>query len=114
MEYTTSMHHKATYWPPGQIDEFGQYNFLDVLPELIDCRWQDDAVLFRSATGEEKTSQAVVYPEKQLSVRGYLAYGDLTDQVGVNPREIESAFEIQQVGRTASLDGLTFLNKVYL
>lgn len=112
MDRSADMPHQATYWPPSTIDEFGRHTFLDKAPELIACRWQNDAVLFRDTQGREIVSSAVVYPACEVKPRGYLALGDFTDTQ--DPTDLAQAYEIQQAYRTADLSGAEYLNKAML
>lgn len=76
--YTRNMNQTATYWPPGANDGFGGRVLGS--PSLIQCRWQDNAQLFRDAEGREVTSSALVYTAEALDVRGYLALGDYVEE----------------------------------
>ena len=105
------MRQRATYWAPGGNDGFGSVVF--EAPEYpVHCRWQGEAVLFRDAQAREQTSQAVVYPEKELELQGYLALGDY--EYVVDPRTIEGAFEIRQKASSPQLTGDLILHKVFL
>jgi hypothetical protein len=86
----------ATYWAPGSSDGFGGVGFLP--PVVIACRWQTRNVLFRSSTGEELTSNAVIYPDRELLRKGYLAEGD--QSTNTDPRTVSEAREIR--GATVS------------
>lgn len=112
--YTRDMHQAATYWPPGKNDGFGNIDFSDVTPIVIRCRWQDTAVLFRNAQGQEETSSAVVYPDRELMIRGMLALGDESATAGAADPGQAGAREIRQVGASPSLAGDEVLHKVFL
>jgi hypothetical protein len=112
--YTGSMTQEATYWPPGIPDGFGGLNFTSSVPVLLACRWQDDAVLFRDAQGREVTSSALVYPDRELAVRGFLALGDHTGSGAGTPLEVAGAFEVRQIASSPSLSGDEILHKVFL
>jgi hypothetical protein len=104
--FTKNMPHDATYWPPGANDGTGGRTPGD--PVAIKCRWQDNNVLFRDGSGQQVTSQAVVYPDRALALRGRLKRGTLT---GAPPAD---ALEIRQVNSTDNLSGTSTLNKVFL
>lgn len=104
------MTQEATYWAPAGNTGFGG-RAVDA-PVRINCRWQDQAVLFRDSQGREVTSSSVVYPAQELAVRGYLALGDQT--AVTDPRSLSTAYEIRQTQQSPSLDGTRVLHKVFL
>jgi hypothetical protein len=106
------MNDVATYWAPGVNDGFGNLDFSGVTPVLIACRWQDAQILARDAQGQEFTSQAIVYPDRELAVTGYLARDDAT--LSSDPRAVPGAREIHNVGSSPSLSGDEVLFKVML
>lgn len=108
--HTRNLRQIATYWPPGSPDGFGRVLF-DKDPVRIKCRWQDVAVLFRDANGDEVTSSAVVYADRVLENGGKLALGDYSCD-GTEP--ISAAKEIRQTAASPNLRASKQLNKVYL
>jgi len=110
----------ATYWCASGAtpDGAGGLDFSRVPPQLVRCRWQDKAVLFRSVDGQELTSSAIVYTDRRVEPRGYLALGDWTelmnDEGYVDPASACNAREIRQIDRSPNLRGTLVLNKVYL
>ena len=113
--YVADMNQLATYFPPGSADVFGETGFTEA-PVLIRCRWQDEAVVFRSAEGQEMTSSSVVYVDRKLEPHGYLVLGDATEAAGppYEPASIEGAGEIRQRAASPSLSATQVLHKVYL
>lgn len=109
--YTRNMRQDATYWAPGTNDGFGNRTFA-IAPVLIKCRWQDVAKLFRSATGEERTSVAIVYVDRVLEVGGYLVRGNMTQEA--DPTTVEGAHEVRQLGSSPNLRATQELLKVWL
>lgn len=111
--YTRTLLQTALYWPPETPDGLGGHSYGDAVE--ISCRWQDVAVLFRGPSGEELTSTAVVYVDRVLEMKGYLALASFTDDVNYasTPDEI-GAREIRQIGASPSLRAEFQLNKVYL
>lgn len=99
----------VTYWAPGVANEFDEITFPD--PVVLKCRWQDVAVLFRNAQGQEVISNAVIYPAYKLELKGYVKKGINTD---VNPQGLDGAFEIRQSGDSPNLGGTLTLNKVFV
>jgi len=67
----------AVYWACDGFDAFGQADLAD--PIQIKCRWQDQEVLFSGANGEQMLSVAKVYPDRQLTLDGYLMRGTMED-----------------------------------
>lgn len=116
--YTRHMRQSATYWAPTGNDGFGNKTY--AAPIVIRCRWQNDAVEFRDATGELTQSSAVVYADRKLAIRGMLAEGDLSDQFDSDGQlllaDVEGVvpYEIRQLGSSPDLRNANVLNKVYL
>lgn len=105
--YTRNMRQQATYWPPGQPDGFGGTTTGD--PVAIRCRWENKAEQFRDALGEEATSSAVVYVDRELVLDGYLTLSEYSG----TPVDA-GARQIRQVQSSPSLDGQRVLHKVML
>ena len=118
--YSRNMPDLATYWPPGQNDGFGSRVITGASAVLVQCRWQDQAVLFRDTQGREVTSSTVVYLDRDVEPGGYLAAGDYTagsvagGPSGVDPRAVQGAQEIRQIAVSPSLSGDEKLVKVFL
>ena len=110
MLYTRNMTQTATYWQPLGITASGQTTFN--APILIKCRWQNKNDVFKNTEGKDEVSSAVVYPNSQLEIRGYLALGDET--ANAYPLDVASAFEIKNVGSSPALDGSQELIKAWL
>jgi len=107
--YNRNMTQIATYWPFTGVNEYSESQF--GAPVGVQCRWEDKAVLFRNAQGQEATSQSIVYVASNVENKGYLKLGiDAT----ANPIGLDGAFEIQQVSKSPHLHGHTTLIKVYL
>lgn len=105
------MQQTATYWAPGVNDGFGGMTSY-AAPILIQCRWQDEEDLFINDQGEEETSNTVVYPDRELAVKGVLALGSFL--TFLDPKIIETSVEIRQIGASPSLKGEVQLNKCWL
>lgn len=109
MIYSRNMPMTATYWDFLGVDAYGQ-SILDA-PITIRCRWQDQAVLYKDAQGQQRVSSAIIYPAQEVAIKGWLKLGiDAT----TSPVGLAGAHEIQQVGQSPSLDNRMRLLKVYL
>lgn len=106
---TRKMNQSATYWAPGGPDGFGGIVYSD--SEVISCRWQDKAELFRDTQAREVTSSAVVYPEHVLEIGGLLVLGDFYENT--DPKAV-GAREIRQIGKSPNLRANQDLHKVWL
>lgn len=99
----------ATYWSPGVSDGEGGKSFGP--PSTVYCRWQNDAIMFRSATGEELTSSAIAYVNRaDLQVDGFMALGQHTGA----PNTVQGACEIKNIMSSPSLRNDRVLYKVML
>jgi len=116
--WTSGLNQVATYWAPSGNDGYGGKSLS--APVLINCRWQNTSVLFRDAAGREFMSQAVVYPDRELEVRGLVALGDHTGAVlagedgDEDTRPSAQALEIRQSGASPALHSDLILYKVVL
>lgn len=108
--YIDDMNQEATYWAATGEYQFGNA-ILDV-PILISCRWQDQAVQFRSSAGETLVSSAVVYSDRELTVHGWIALGDHT--TFTDPTSVPDAWIIRQTGSSPDLDAQEVLHKNWL
>lgn len=107
--YTRNLRQQATYWAPLGNDGFGNQVF--DAPVSIRCRWQDVAQLFRSPSGNQETSSAIVYVDRRLSLGGYLVEGVIESD---SPIPVEGAREVRQLGSSPSLSAIYELLKVWL
>lgn len=67
---------RATYWAPLSPDGFGGSNYAS--PVLIQCRWQSGLSLQKIAPGQFELGSSVVYVDRPVAPKGYLALGDYT------------------------------------
>jgi hypothetical protein len=93
--YVRNMPHRATYWSPGTVATFGQRTY--GAPVNITCRWQDSTELARASDGQEFTTSAVVYPDRDVELGGLLAPGWAASQ--------DSAKEIRARSAHSNLGG---------
>jgi hypothetical protein len=112
---------KAVYW--GNPVNDGTNNFTFDTPVEIDCRWQDKAVLFVGANGEQDVSRSIIYTIDDLVLNGYLYLGTLDELYDVaessayelNPKEIDNAFIIKNIDKSPSMNIIdNYTRKVYL
>lgn len=106
--YTRNMYQDATYWGPGSPSGFGTVGW--AAPVLIKCRWEDKNELFIGPEGQELRSTSVVYVDRELTERGYLALGDHT----ADATPTDDAREIRGRGQSPHLHATVTLNKVWL
>lgn len=98
-----------TYWAPKSTDVFGGDTFYP--PKHIKARWESSNELIRVKTGEEDVVKSVIYLNDALDINGYLYNGisHLTD-----PRAVDGASEIRQVGSMSDLRNLKQMNVAYV
>lgn len=99
---------QVTYWAPAGTNRYGQPTFAAGVK--LAGRWEDKAVQVRRNTGEEFTSQSVVYLESAVALGGMLVEGDLGG-VGSPPL---TAKEIQQTETIPDLRSLGKLHRAFL
>lgn len=107
--YTDDMNQTATYWAPGALDAYGTPGFGS--PVTLACRWQGKTDLIRTPDGREVVSSSVVYPEYELATGGWLYLGT---SVAADPRLVEGAYEVLNVGHSRDLDDDLILWKAWL
>lgn len=98
----------VTYWAPGVENIYGQA--ASSAPVLIKGRWQDKIQQVIGSRGEEVTSSAMVFVDRDVAVSGFLALGDLTDQASPPA----GAREIQNYSSIPDLRTLGAEKKAYL
>jgi hypothetical protein len=110
---------KAVYWEPAtrsdgamMLDNYGDPIYL--APVEIDCRWDDAAQEFSTPEGETTVSNSIVYPDRELKIKGLLLETVL-DAVErpLNP-VAEGAREIRQTGKTPNLRATETLYTAWL
>lgn len=111
---------KAVYWPPGSeetggsdYDDYGRPQYAQAVE--IDCRWDDRNEEMIFADGTRDLSRAQVITDQEVSVRGVLFLGELTDVDDLDdPKNNEGAWEIRRVDRNPDIDGEDTLIRAYL
>lgn len=105
---TRNLKQTITHWISTE-DGFGGYTF--GAPEHIIGRWEDDARLFRDATGEEVISNAIVYLSVDVSVTDYLFLGTSEE---VDPTVLSNAYRVRQFHKIPSIRASNFERVAYL
>jgi len=111
---------KAVYWPPGSdvsggldYDDYGKPLYAD--PVEIDCRWEDVAQEFVDTRNEITFSQAIVYVDRDVGLRGVLMLGTLADVTDLDdPKSNENAWEIRRFDKLPNLRNTEYLRTAYL
>lgn len=101
---------QVTYWENLGTNSYGE----EVLaaPVLLAARWHEEYQEIRTPSGEEVVSKAVVWTLEGLTVDGYLALGDLTNNVG-HPSYL-GAFQIRATAAIPSLRSNETEHKAFL
>jgi len=110
----------AVYWPPGSeetggfdYDDYGKPQYAQAVE--VSCRWDDISEEIIMADGTRDLSRAQVIVDQDVSIRGVLFLGELTDVGDLdNPKENEGAWEIKQVNKNPDIDCEDFLVTAYL
>ncbi len=97
----------VTHWTVAS-DAFGGYTF--GTPAALKGRWEQKSVQFRLPTGEEVTSDAVVYLNGDVDVEDYIFLGE--SEVA-DPTTIK-AFQVRQFHKTPDLRNLESLREAFL
>ena len=107
-----SLYQDITYWAPssnGATNRFGHP--VPQTPVLIRGRWENKIQQVTKLTGEEVTSSAVVYCDREVDIGGHLALGDLRDAGVELPQEVQ---EIQTTMTVPDLRNLENEQRAYL
>ena len=99
----------ATYWSKGTQNEYNEYTYST--PVAVAVRWEDHKIAFTDDVGREIISDAVVYPETELQVEGFIMLGASSE---INPINEDSAYEIKQTDTTVNLRNTKTLYKAFL
>ena len=108
---TRELRQHATHWAYQGSNGYGGFQF--AAPVLIDCRWEDTQVLFRTIDGREVVSRSIVYVADDLEIGDYLGEGDLTETT--DPTTISSqAFQVRGYNRVTNLRNMDTTRKAML
>lgn len=102
----------VTYWAPSdETSGFGSPSFV-AEPVIMLARWEARQELFKDdTTGREIVSSAIVYPEQDVAVGGFLSNSVST---ALDPRTVDTAREIGSKGISDNLRGTRRLFKAWL
>ena len=101
---------KATIW---EITSESVYDGIHVsAPQVINCRWEDKAVLFRLISGEEVVSRSIVYVDRDVDIGTYIAEGDYSDVA--DPTQLSVAYRVRQTEKKNNLRATEVERKLYL
>jgi hypothetical protein len=103
---------KAVYWAPVRVGPNGETVFDS--PVELRVRWEDSHVLVKDPTGEEFTSDAVVYVGEDVKPKGMLWLGELTSGTPEDPNEQEDAVTIRQFEKLPDIKCKKFLRTAYI
>lgn len=103
-----NLHQDITYWGPGATNLYGQG--ASAAPILIKGRWEDKIQQVATPSGEEVTSSAEVFVDRDVAISGFLARGDHVD----SPDPISDAREIQSYNTAPDLRNLGSERRAYL
>lgn len=104
-----NLREKATIW---EVTGESVYDGIEVsAPTVINCRWEDKAVLFRLISGEEVVSRAVVYVDRDVDIGTYIALGEYED---LDPTQLNGAFRVRQTEKKNNLRTTEVERKLYL
>lgn len=116
----TMLRQTAVYWALGgdatggvDIDEYGQPVYLD--PIEISVRWEDVSTKIKTDDGQEVMSRSTVFTSINVRKDALLFLGELTDlPAGVDPREVDGAWEIMRFDKLPNLKNTKILRTAYL
>lgn len=110
MTWITGHHNQdVTYWSVSGNDASGDPLF--AAPVVIKARWEDRAVVFTTAKGEEATSMAVLFLGQDLDLGGFVFLGV---SAAADPLTVEDSLEVQGVSSVPALRGIVEEKKAFL
>jgi len=112
---TDKLRQTTVYWGNPQNDGAGGRTFDE--PVELSVRWEQRQELFVDANGQESTSKAVVYVDRDVDIGGYLYLGDLDDLSSTeegDPLTVDGAYEIRSFKKLPDIKADRFLRKVWL
>ena len=103
---------KAVYWAPLGAGANGQATF--AAPVELRVRWEDSKKLVKDPTGEEFTSDALVYVSEDVKAKGMLWLGALDSSTPDDPNELDDAVSIRQFEKLPDIKCKKFLRTAYI
>jgi hypothetical protein len=86
-------------------------------PVEIKCRWEERQELYTDTDGQERRSNAVVFPDRAVDVGDYLYLGDLDDLTSseeADPQSVSEAWEVMSKSNVTDRLGNNPWRKVWL
>jgi hypothetical protein len=108
--HIAGLNQDLTYWAPGQENQFGVKTHN--APILLKGRWQDVTEEVHTVGGNVVNAKAIVYPDRDLAVNGYLAKGDQTAHA--EPTALPGAAEILAYFEDPDLRSVSKVRKAVL
>lgn len=105
-----NMNQQVTYWAPAGENEYGGSTF--GAPILLMGRWEERAEQYRTPSGDDSVSRAVVKVNRTVVIDGYLALGSHT--AFATPDFVAGAEQIQQVSIIPDLRNASNEVRAYL
>lgn len=102
----------AVYWAPTGRDRYGSTTY--GTPIELRCRWVDVMREVRRPEGSTFVCRAIVYPDQQLALKGFLRLGKLTDLASNTLLENTNVFEIQMLKNCPNLQNTETLYEAFL
>ena len=105
-----NLRQEVTRWPTSTT-RFDGFTFSP--PELQNGRWEEIGELFRSPSGEELVSRAVVYLTDDVNIGDFVALGDYTEVS--NPTTLVGlAFRVRQFSKVPNIRNVEMERKAFL
>lgn len=109
MSFTTrNLKQTLTHWAATP-DGYGGYTF--GAPSTIKCRWEERGELFRTLSGEEVVSQAVVHLKSNVQEGDYVYLGETDEE---DPTTLTTAYRVRRFTRTTDIRNLNVSRVAYL
>lgn len=103
----------AVYWSPIGSDDYCKTTF--DTPIEIKVRWSEEVTVFTTPQGEQKTSRATIYVDRDVLVDGVLKLGVLGDVSNLTePMQNEGAFVIAGGSKIPTMNAKQFLRIAYI
>jgi hypothetical protein len=103
---------RLTYWSRGAPDGFGGTAWGASVN--LKGRWEERTEQFLDAKGDEHTSEAVVYVDRDIEIGGYILNGTSTAADPLTLTGDSEAKEIREYRKIPDLKYLRFERKLYL
>lgn len=103
----------AVWWArSAEPDKYGKYSYSS--PVEFSCRWQRVTETFITAKGEKITSNANVFPDREMNVGDMLREGAMASDEPEDPTTLETTHEILRFDQIPDFNARKTLLKAYL